>query len=72
LESLAESTIASKGSNKTLIDTGCLINSITQRIRADRAFVGLLCGAVNKDGDDLVNICAVMEYGAPSSSPTAR
>ena len=32
---LAESTIARKGSSKALIDTGFLVNSITQRILAD-------------------------------------
>jgi len=66
---LAESTIARKGSSKALIDTGFLINSITQRILSDRAFVGLLRGTVNKDGDDLVNIGAVMEYGATIQHP---
>ncbi len=61
---LAERTITRKGSSKVLIDTGFLVNSITQRLLTDRAFVGLLRGTVNKDGDDLVNIGAVMEYGA--------
>lgn len=67
---LAESTIARKGSSKALIDTGFLVNSITQRLLTDRAFVGLLRGTVNKDGDDLVNIGAVMEYGATIQHPT--
>ena len=49
-----------KGSSKALIDTGFLLNSITQRIMADRAFVGLLKGTVNKDGEDMVNIGAVI------------
>jgi hypothetical protein len=31
---------------------------------ADKAFVGLLRGTVNKDGENMVNIGAVMEYGA--------
>ncbi len=61
---LAESTIKRKGSSKALIDTGFLINAITQKIMADKAFVGLLRGTVNKDGEDIVNIGAVMEYGA--------
>jgi hypothetical protein len=47
-----------------LIDTGFLINAITQKIMADKAFVGLLRGTVNKDGEAMVNIGAVMEYGA--------
>ena len=39
---LAESTIERKGSSKALIDTGFLVNAITQKIMADKAFVGLL------------------------------
>jgi phage gpG-like protein len=66
---LAASTILKKGSSKALIDTGFLVNSITQRILADRAFVGLLKGTVNKDGEDMVNIGAVMEYGATINHP---
>jgi len=66
---LAESTIRRKGSSKALIDTGFLVNAITQRILADKAFVGLLRGTVNKDGEDLVNIGAVMEYGATIRHP---
>ena len=67
---LAERTITRKGSSKVLIDTGFLVNSITQRLLTDRAFVGLLRGTVNKDGDDLVNIGAVMEYGATIQHPS--
>jgi hypothetical protein len=66
---LAESTIRRKGSSKALIDTGFLVNAITQRILVDKAFVGLLRGTVNKDGEDLVNIGAVMEYGATIRHP---
>ena len=66
---LADSTIDRKGSSKALIDTGFLINSITQKIMADKAFVGLLRGTVNKDGEDMVNIGAVMEYGATINHP---
>ena len=66
---LGESTIARKGSSKALIDTGFLINAITQKIMADKAFVGLLRGTVNKDGEDMVNIGAVMEYGATIKHP---
>jgi phage gpG-like protein len=67
---LAESTIARKGSSKALIDTGFLINAITQKIMADKAFVGLLRGTVNKNGEDMVNIGAVMEYGATIKHPS--
>jgi phage gpG-like protein len=66
---LADSTIERKGSSKALIDTGFLINSITQKIMADKAFVGLLRGTVNKDGESMVNIGAVMEYGATINHP---
>lgn len=66
---LADSTIARKGSSKALIDTGFLINSITQKIMADKAFVGLLRGTVTKDGENMVNIGAVMEYGATINHP---
>lgn len=66
---LAESTKQRKGSSKALIDTGFLVNSITQKIMADKAFVGLLRTAVNKDGESLVNIGAVMEFGATINHP---
>ena len=36
---------------------------------SDKAFVGLLRGTVNKDGEDMVNIGAVMEYGATIHHP---
>jgi len=66
---LAESTIERKGSSKALIDTGFLLSSITQRILADSAFVGLLRGTVNAKGEDMVNIGAIMEYGATIDMP---
>ena len=66
---LAESTIERKSSSKALIDTGFLLNSITQRILADSAFVGLLRGTVNQKGEDMVNIGAIMEYGATIDMP---
>jgi len=66
---LAESTVLKKGSSKALIDTGFLLNSITQKIMADQAFVGLLRGSVNKEGEDMVNIGAIMEYGATIHHP---
>ena len=66
---LAQSTIDRKGSSKALIDTGFLVSAITQKIMADKAFVGLLRGTVNKDGEDMVNIGAVMEYGATIKHP---
>ena len=66
---LAESTIRRKGSSKALIDTGFLLASITQLILGDRAFVGLLRGRRNKEGDEIVNIGAIMEYGATIQHP---
>ena len=61
---LAESTIERKGSSKAFIDTAFLVNAMIQKIMANKAFVVLLRGLVNKDGEDMVNIGAVMEYGA--------
>ena len=66
---LAESTIKKKGSSKALIDTGFLLASITQLILGDKAFVGLLRGTRNKEGDEIVNIGAVMEFGATIQHP---
>ncbi len=66
---LAPGTIKRKKSSKALIDTGFLVNAITQKIMADKAFVGLLRGTVNKKGENMVNIGAVMEYGATISHP---
>ena len=66
---LAESTIRRKGSSKALIDTGFLLASITQLILGDKAFVGLLRGRRNKEGDEIVNIGAIMEYGATIQHP---
>ncbi|MFQ5647430.1 MAG: hypothetical protein ACE5GM_10905 [bacterium] len=67
---LAESTIKKKGSSKALIDTSFLVNSITQKIMADKAFVGLLRGTRNKTGEEIVNIGAIMEYGATIKHPS--
>jgi len=66
---LAEATIEKKGSSKALIDTGFLLSSITQIIKGDTAFVGLLRGTRNKDGDEIVNIGAIMEFGATVQQP---
>jgi len=74
-EPLAEGTIERKGSSKALIDTGFLVNAITQRILADSAFVGLLRGTVYPKGEDARNpvppstIGAIMEYGATIPMP---
>jgi hypothetical protein len=67
---LAQVTIDRKGSSKALIDTGFLINSITQKILSDGAFVGLLKASVYKDGESVANIGAIMEYGATIDHPS--
>jgi len=66
---LAQSTIERKGSSKALIDTGFLLASVTQLILGDKAFVGVLRGARNKEGDEMANIGAIMEYGATINHP---
>jgi phage gpG-like protein len=67
---LAEVTIKRKGSSKALIDTGFLVNSITQKIMSDGAFVGLLRTSISKDGESVANIGAIMEYGATINHPS--
>jgi len=67
---LAQVTIEQKGSSKALIDTGFLVNSITQKIMSDGAFVGLLRTSISKDGESVANIGAVMEYGATINHPS--
>lgn len=67
---LAEVTIKRKGSSKALIDTGFLVNSITQKIMSDGAFVGLLRSSISKDGESVANIGAIMEYGATINHPS--
>lgn len=67
---LANVTIEKKGSSKALIDTGFLINSITQKILSDGAFVGLLRTSVYKDGESVANIGAIMEYGCSINHPS--
>jgi hypothetical protein len=80
--SLTESTIACKGLGKALIDIGFLTNALTQKIMADKAFVGVLRGTINRPpccpgygagwvGKDMVNIGAVMEYGATIHPPSS-
>lgn len=68
-EPLAQVTIDRKGSSKALIDTGFLVNSITQKILSDGAFVGLLRTSVYKGGESVANIGAIMEYGATVTHP---
>lgn len=67
---LAQVTIERKGSSKALIDTGFLVNSITQKIMSDCAFIGLLRTSVNKGGESVANIGAIMEFGATINHPS--
>ena len=69
-EPLAQVTIDRKGSSKALIDTGFLVNAITQKIMSDGAFVGLLRTSIRKDGESVANIGAIMEYGATINHPS--
>ena len=66
---LAQVTIDRKGSSKALIDTGFLVNSITQKMMSDQAFVGLLRTSVYKGGESAANIGAIMEYGCTINHP---
>lgn len=67
---LAQVTIDRKGSSKALIDTGFLINSVTEKIMGDQAFIGVLRISVYKDGESLANVGAIMEYGATINHPS--
>jgi len=67
---LAQVTIDRKGSSKALIDTGFLLNSITQKILSDGAFIGLLRTSVYKDGESVANIGAIMEFGCTINHPS--
>lgn len=67
---LAQVTVDRKGSSKALIDTGFLVNSVTQKILSDGAFVGLLRTSVYAGGGNLANVGAIMEYGATINHPS--
>lgn len=67
---LAQVTIERKGSSKALIDTGFLLNAITQKILSDGAFIGLLRTSISKDGESVANIGAIMEYGCTINHPS--
>jgi len=69
---LAEATIRKKKSSKALIDDAFLINSVTHRILGDKAFVGVLRGTTHGDGEELVNIGKVHEYGATVKLPSGK
>jgi len=54
--------------------TGDYINRITSTVSADSSsvFVGVRKGVKNKEGDDLVQIGAVLEYGRKGDARIAR
>jgi len=53
-----------KLSNKTLIATSSMVQSITSVAMYPKVFIGVKRGTKNKDGDDLTNIAATMEFGS--------
>jgi phage gpG-like protein len=66
---LAESTVARKGSTKMLIDTGTLMRAIVaERVSNMKWLVGVKRGARTRDGQKLVNIAAVHEFGSSGRS----
>ncbi len=63
-EPLKAATIARKGSSKILIDKGDLVHSITFKVLGPyAAFVGVLRTARRSNGQGLVNIARVHEFG---------
>lgn len=62
-EPLHPFTVERKGSSKAMIDDGDFIGSITMKLENDTLFVGVLRQARGSDGEELVNIAEVHEYG---------
>jgi hypothetical protein len=57
-------TVAIKGSTKALVDHADLMNAVTTVVVDEKtAFIGVQKQAKTKDGDDLVNIAAVVHEG---------
>ena len=59
-------------STKTLIATSSMLQSITSVASYPRVFVGVKRGAKGKEGEELANIAAIMEYGSKSRNIPAR
>lgn len=59
-------------SDKTLMSSTSMVQSITSQAAYPRVFIGIKRGVKNKEGDDLVNIAATMEYGSKKRSIPAR
>lgn len=75
-EDLSKAYIAYKKrkglSSKTLISSSSMWQSITSVAVYPKVYVGIKRGAKNKDGEDLVNIGAVMEFGSKKRDIPAR
>lgn len=57
-------TVAIKGSSKPLVDNADLMNAVTTvQTDAKTAFIGVLKQAKSKDGEDMINIAAVVHEG---------
>ena len=62
---LAARQLAGFGGTKSLLVRGDLRNSISVVVEGDEAFIGVLRKARSKDGDSLVDVAQVQEYGGP-------
>lgn len=67
---LAESTKKMKGSSKPLIDNGDLLRSIgVDGVGLDSFFVGVNRSAQSEDGEPIVNLAEIHEYGTQDGAP---
>ena len=70
---LKETTIQRKGSSRPLIDHGDLLNSIKEKIISSFSFfVGVVKGSKGSQGQDLVNVAMVHEYGSSKAGIPMR
>lgn len=70
---LKPATIARKGSSKILIDKGDLLNAINyQIVDSFTFFVGVPKSAPDKDGEPIVQIAIIMEFGTLDGKIPAR
>jgi len=60
-------------SNLTLVRTNTMRQAITLKVvKKDTVFFGVLRGVKHKNGEDLVNIAKIHEFGSPSRNIPAR
>ncbi len=59
-------------SNLMLRKSSDMINRITSDANENRAFIGVKKNAINKEGEKLANIAAVMEFGSKKRNIPAR